>query len=51
MVLHTLAIVLFAVILGIVVQRVRYEMLKHENRESTAQLIHADHVKQEESAP
>ncbi len=50
-VLHTLAIVLFAGILGVVVQRVRYEMLKHENRESTAQLIHADHVKQEESAP
>jgi hypothetical protein len=49
-VLHGLAIVLFAIILGVVVQRVRYAMLKHENRESTAQLIHADHVKQEESA-
>jgi hypothetical protein len=49
-ILHTGAIVVFALILGVVVQRVRYAMLKHENRESTAQLIHADHVKQEESA-
>lgn len=47
---HTLTIVLFALVLGAVVQWVRFAMLRHEHRDSTALKIHEDHVKHESHA-
>ena len=47
---HMLTILLFALVLGVTVQFVRYAMLRHEHRDSTARKIHADHVKQEQEA-
>ena len=45
---HLVILLLFALVLGLTVQWVRFAMLRHEHRDSTAMLIHADHVKQEE---
>jgi hypothetical protein len=47
---HMLTILIFALILGVTVQIVRYAMLRREHRDSTARIIHADHVKQEQKA-
>jgi len=47
---HGIIILVFAVILGVTVQFVRWEMLRHEHRDSTAQRIHEEHVKQEQEA-
>ena len=47
---HGIIILVFAILLGITVQLVRYGLLRHEHRDSTAQRIHADHVKQEQEA-
>jgi hypothetical protein len=47
---HMLGILIFALVLGVTVQFVRYAMLRHEHRDSTARKIHADHVKQEQEA-
>jgi hypothetical protein len=44
---HGITLLLFAVILGTVVQVVRYGMLRHDHRDSTARAIHEDHLKQE----
>jgi hypothetical protein len=45
-----LAILFFALVLGLTVQWVRFSLLRHEHRDSTAQRIHDDHVKQEQQA-
>jgi hypothetical protein len=47
---HMLAILFFALVLGLTVQWVRFSLLRHEHRDSTAQRIHDDHVKQEQQA-
>ncbi|HUO51884.1 MAG TPA: hypothetical protein VMT93_05155 [Gemmatimonadaceae bacterium] len=43
-------ILVFALVLGVTVQWVRFAMLRREHRDSTALKIHADHVKQEQEA-
>jgi zinc transporter ZupT len=40
---HGIAILVFSLILALVVQTVRYALLKHEHRESTAIKIHEEH--------
>jgi len=45
---HMLTILFFALLLGLTVQWVRFSLLRHEHRDTTAQRIHADHVKQEQ---
>jgi hypothetical protein len=40
MIYHGIAILVFSAILAVVVQTVRYALLKHENRDSTAIAIH-----------
>ena len=45
---HGILILVFALILGVTVQWVRYAMLRHEHRDSTAQRIHEEHLKQEQ---
>jgi len=47
---HMLTILFFALVLGVTVQWVRFAMLRHEHRDSTAMKIHADHVKHEQEA-
>lgn len=44
---HMLVILFFALLLGVTVQWVRFAMLKHDHRDTTALKIHADHVKHE----
>ncbi len=44
---HMLTILLFALVLGMTVQWVRFAMLRREHRDSTAMKIHADHLKHE----
>jgi hypothetical protein len=44
---HMLTILLFALVLGLTVQWVRFSMLRHEHRDSTALKIHADHLRHE----
>ena len=39
---HGIAILVFSLILGVVVQTVRYALLKHEHRDSTAIKIHGE---------
>ena len=45
---HMFVLLLFALVLGLTVQWVRFAMLRHEHRDSTAMMIHADHLKQEQ---
>jgi hypothetical protein len=45
---HMFVLLVFALVLGLTVQWVRFAMLRHEHRDSTAMMIHADHVKQEQ---
>lgn len=45
---HMLTILFFALVLGLTVQWVRFAMLRHEHRDTTAHRIHADHVKHEQ---
>jgi hypothetical protein len=47
-VLHTAVVLVFALVLGGVVQLVRRALLKHEHREHTLEAIHEEHVKQTE---
>ena len=44
---HMFSILGFALVLGMTVQWVRFAMLRHEHRDSTAMKIHADHLKHE----
>jgi uncharacterized membrane protein len=39
---HGVAIIVFSAILAVVVQTVRYALLKHEHRDTTAMKIHDD---------
>lgn len=45
---HMFILLAFALVLGLTVQWVRFAMLRHEHRDSTAMMIHADHLKQEQ---
>jgi hypothetical protein len=45
---HMVVLLLFSLVLGLTVQWVRFAMLRMEHRDSTAILIHADHVKHEQ---
>ena len=47
---HMLTILFFALVLGVTVQWVRFALLRHEHRDTTAMKIHADHVKHEQEA-
>ncbi len=43
---RTLSVLAFALVLAVVVQGVRFALLKHEHRDSTARKIHSDHLRQ-----
>src|SRR5918912_3571559 len=48
LIVRTLIILTFTLILGVVVQWVRYALLRHEHRDHTALAIHEEHVKHHE---
>ena len=45
LIVRTVIIAVFALVLGVVVQWVRYALLRHEHRDHTALAIHEDHVR------